>query len=221
MNKKILLLLGGSWHDFEGFAQAMRGLGGPAGYVVETTYDLDRLRRLASDPCDVVLSYTCMSPGADGVATQPQMTDEQVQALAGWVRAGGALLGAHAATVLGQSSPALGALLGGTFVSHPKQHTFAVYPLSRPHPITAGLAAFKVKDELYIQTYEPNVEVHLAALYEGVAHPMAWSKSEGAGRVAYVALGHSQAVWKVPAYQRLMLQTLAWVTRLPTNPVGS
>jgi type 1 glutamine amidotransferase len=52
----------------------------------------------------------------------------------------------------------------------------------------------------------------MVALHQDVAHPLVWSKAEGDGRVAYIALGHSQAVWSAAPYQRLVLQTLAWLT---------
>ena len=41
---RILLLLGGMWHDFDGFAAVMRDLFGAEGYGIEATYDLDALR---------------------------------------------------------------------------------------------------------------------------------------------------------------------------------
>jgi type 1 glutamine amidotransferase len=64
---------------------------------------------------------------------------------------------------------------------------------------------------LYIERYDPSVEVHMLALHQDVARPLVWSKLEGRGRVAHIALGHSAAVWQLEAYQRPMLQTVAWL----------
>jgi type 1 glutamine amidotransferase len=136
-----------------------------------------------------------------------------VEGLVRWVRAGGALLAAHAATVVGESDPALGKLIGGVFVSHPPQFAFTVYPMFGEHPITAGIEAFTVHDEFYVERYSPDVHLHLVACDRGVAYPMAWSKSEGRGRVAHLAPGHSQAVWDLKPYQQLLLQTLEWLTQ--------
>jgi type 1 glutamine amidotransferase len=67
--------------------------------------------------------------------------------------------------------------------------------------------AFEILDEFYIQKYDPCVEIHMIALYQGVAYPMVWSRTEGNGRVACVAPGHFSHFWSHPSYQRLMLQT--------------
>jgi type 1 glutamine amidotransferase len=80
------------------------------------------------------------------------------------------------------------------------------------HPITAGVEAFAVHDEFYVQAYDDTIAIHAIALDRGVAHPMVWSRSEGQGRVAYVAMGHGPEVWKLEPYQRLMLQAVEWLT---------
>ena len=211
--KRIVILLGGMWHDFDGFAGAMRVLLEPQDYTVEPTYDLDVLARLDRAPVDLILSYTSLSRHREGYNdTGPdRLTDVQVSGLAAWLRGGGALLAAHSATVLGESNPLLGELIGGTFVSHPPQFSFTVYPLYREHPITAGVKAFTVHDEFYIQRYDAAVDVHMLALDRGVAHPMLWSKHEGQGRVAHVALGHGPDVWNLAPYRQLMSQTVQWL----------
>jgi len=142
----------------------------------------------------------------------PGPTDTQAESLAGWVQGGGGLLAVHAATVAGQTSPALRALMGGVFVEHPPQFTFTVYPLHGERPITAGIKAFTVHDEFYVQEYDDTVAIHAIALDRGIAHPLVWSKSEGKGRVAYIAMGHGPEVWQLEPYQRLMLQAIDWLT---------
>jgi type 1 glutamine amidotransferase len=44
-----------------------------------------------------------------------------------------------------------------------------------------------------------------------------WSKPEGNGRVAHIALGHSAAVWQLEPYRRLMLQAAAWLVGEEAN----
>ena len=44
--KNVLILLGGLWHDFDGFASSMQVLLAPHGFQVEATYDLDCLLHL-------------------------------------------------------------------------------------------------------------------------------------------------------------------------------
>jgi type 1 glutamine amidotransferase len=129
-----------------------------------------------------------------------------------WVQRGGALLAVHAASVLGDSDPELEMLLGGAFVRHPPQSTFKVLPLAAEHPITDGIEAFDVYDELYIERYYPSVTIQMIAVYEQVAYPIVWSRTEGQGRVAHIALGHSNQTWERKPYQRLMLQAIQWLS---------
>ncbi len=212
--KRVLILLGGQWHDFEGFGLFARSLLESRGAKAEATYDLDELRSLAEGKYDLALSYTCLTSDEAGEKGRPdRLTSAQFEALARWVRSGGGFLAAHAATVIGKSDPALGDLIGGVFVSHPPQFAFTLYPMFEEHPITAGVEAFAVHDEFYIETHRPDARIHLVALDRGVAYPMAWSRIEGEGRVAHVAPGHSREVWDLPPYRRLLLQSLGWLAK--------
>ena len=213
-DKRILIILGGIYHDFEGFTAAMKPVLETGGYTVEATYDLDKLTTLRESTYDLVLSYTSLSRHREGQGdTHPEaLTPEQTAGLAHWVRTGGALLTVHCGTVTGRDNPAFKALAGGVFVKHPPQFSFMVYPLYREHPITEGIEAFSVKDEFYIQDYEEGLDVHMVAVHEGRAYPMVWSKQECSGRVAHIAMGHSEAVWSLAPYQRLMRQTVDWLT---------
>lgn len=212
MSKRILMILGGTWHDFDGFAAAMTPLLEEAGHAVDATYDLDTLTQIEGR-YDLVVLNTCIGEVRDDDGpTTPGFTDAQAESLAGWVRGGGGLLGVHAATVSGQTSPTLRALMGGVFVDHPPQFSFTVYPMYEEHPITAGVEAMTVHDEFYIQKYDETIAIHAIALDRGVAHPMVWSKSEGRGRVAYIAMGHGPEVWELEPYQRLMMQAIEWLT---------
>ena len=211
--KSILILLGGMWHDFDGFANTMKPFFENAGYRVSVTYDLEILTRLDHELYDLILSYTCFFKHREGYNdTGPEkMTEAQVAGLTRWVRNGGGLLAAHAATAIGDSGPELGALFGGIFLSHPEPFSFVVAPMSGVHPIVANIPAFEVHDEFYIQRYDPSVEVHMIAMYQDVAYPMVWSRIENLGRVAHIAPGHFREVWLNPVYQRLMLQAAAWL----------
>ena len=212
--RSALLLLGGTWHDFDGFAGTVIPLLASQGWQVTTTYNPERLRFLVDDHIALVISYTCFSRRED----QPQLpgpyrlSETQLAALTNWVHAGGALLALHAATVLGESDAALGALLGGVFVEHPPEHSFTVYPLYNTHPLTEGLSAFTVRDELYFERCYPDVQIHWVAIDRGVAYPVVWSKTEGHGRVVHIALGHSAAVWNLEAYRKLLLAAVSWLT---------
>lgn len=215
--KNVLILLGGLWHDFDGFASTMQALLTPHGFQVEATYDLDHLLHLEEHHYDVVISYTCFSLHREGYNdnSPEKLTNAQIDGLTSWVRKGGAFLAVHSATVMGKSDAALGELIGGVFVSHPPPFNFTVYPIYGEHPMTKGIEAFAVHDEFYMETHMPDVQVHMVAFDRGMAYPMAWSKTTGQGRVAHIAPGHFREVWELKPYQQLLLQTIDWLMEKP------
>lgn len=209
--KRLLLLLGGEWHDFDGFARTLRPVLTAAGYRVEVSRDLERLTRLGEEGWDALLTYTCFTAEQDPNAP-PGLSRQQAIALRDWVQAGGAFLALHAASVIGTSGPEYRALLGGEFCSHPPPFTFTIYPLSSSHPILSGLPALTVHDEFYLQVCDSDVTVLMVAALQEKAYPMLWSKMEGRGRVAYFAPGHFREVWENSLYQWVILQILTWLT---------
>ena len=213
--KRMLIILGGRYHDFDGFARDISSLFEANGWLVEATYDLDVLTRLDAEGCQIILSYTCFSKNDPQQAepTPGRMTDQQISGLTDWVQNGGGLLAVHSATVMGDSGPELERLLGGRFVSHPEPFTFTISPVSGGHPIVRGVPAFDVHDEFYIERCEPPAEILMVAMDQGEKHPMVWSKQEGAGRVAHIAPGHFPDVWNHPLYQRLMIQAVNWLIK--------
>jgi type 1 glutamine amidotransferase len=210
--KKMLILLGGMWHDFEGFTAAMR-LAFKGDFRVTATYDLEELTRLDEIKPDIVLSYTGLSLHREGHDDQgPEaLTIDQIHSLASWVRSGGKLLGVHCATVAGASHRSFRDLFSGVFISHPAPFYFTVFPLTCQHPITNGIEAFNVLDEFYIQDIDPTVDIHMVAVDRMQAYPMVWSKTEGLGRMAYIAMGHYPDIWTTPAYRQLLRNTAAWL----------
>lgn len=211
--KKALLLLGGIWHDFEGFYQSLNEILQPRGWEIEATYQMDRLSRLQQEPVDLVISYTCLGKHREGYDDHgpESLSLEQISAWRRWVQAGGSVLAVHSATVLGDSDESLAALLGGSFIEHPPQFNFTVYPLSRMHAIIEGVEAFNIRDEFYIQNVNPQVDVHMVAIDRGKAYPMVWSKTEGKGKIAYLAPGHNLDVWRHPAFGKLVEQSVHWL----------
>lgn len=210
---KILLLLGGNWHDFDGFTAAFQSYFSEDDVQIEATYEADKLLTLDEEKVDLVAIYTCLGGSNQHGRIAEDMKPEQIDALCRWTEHGGKVLGLHSATVMGEAQTQLRQLLGGRFLSHPPQFDFTVTPLSREHPITAGIGAFAVHDEFYIHSYNEGVEIHMVASDRGIAHPMAWTKAAGAGRVAYLAPGHSALVWDQPAYRQLVRQSVAWLTQ--------
>jgi type 1 glutamine amidotransferase len=38
-----------------------------------------------------------------------------------------------------------------------------------------------------------------------------WSRLEGQGRVAHIAMGHDEGVWRLAPYRQLVIQSLQWL----------
>lgn len=207
----ILLILGGTSHDFDGFAGSMKVTLGQAGYRLEGTYDRDTLIDLEDSHYELVMVGTCLSAMSRKQDPTLDYTEAQIEGLDRWVTGGGKLLGVHAATTSGQLHPELATLMGGTFIEHPPQFTFTVYPLFHEHPMIADVPAFTVHDEFYIQRTHDDIYIHMVAIDRGLAYPMVWTRTHGAGQVAYIGMGHDEAVWELAPYKRLIRQTVDWL----------
>ena len=211
MGQKIMLLLGGAYHNFEGYEKATVPLLTRAGYEPVATYDKDEIKTL-DDSYAAVVVYTSFGGATDNKGNlEEDLNADQVAALKDYVAGGGGLLGAHCATVMGESGSTLHKLYGGRFIEHPPMFSFGVYPMRLPHPVTDGVGAFTVYDEFYFQDLTEDSLVLMTAYDRGVCHPMVWVRTEGAGKVACVAPGHDEHAWGVPDVQQLTLQALKWV----------
>jgi type 1 glutamine amidotransferase len=211
--RQVLAVLGGSWHDFSGFAEWLRPTITQAGHHLRVSHELGELGLLEANGVDAVVLYTCLDEKS-GLAH----IDAEVDGLCRWVGAGGGLLALHSATVSARQEPRLRALIGGAFVEHPPRCEICVSRAGAPHPMTVGVDSFRVQDELYLHECDPAIDVRLVASAGGGPHPMAWTRSERRGKVAYLGLGHDAAAWSHPLYERLVLQSLAWVLADP--PAG-
>jgi len=190
---KTLVFAGGIVHDYKGVGRAacaaLEAAGGfDIDYVEE---DLDVLTRLA--PYELLVFHYTMG----------EITDAQKNGLLNWVAAGKGYAGIHSAADSFRGCEEYRAMVGGYFVTHPKYRDYQVSIVDNAHPITEGIDEFFVKDEQYIVDYDPRVKVLASALWKGAAMPVVWTKSWGAGRVYYLALGHD-----VPACEHEMFKTL-------------
>jgi scyllo-inositol 2-dehydrogenase (NADP+) len=69
-----------------------------------------------------------------------------------------------------------------------------------------------VFDEMYqMQNFDPaKVTILAQSMWQGKAHPMAYARDYGKGRVVYLANGHTAQVWKHPEFRKLLLRAVAW-----------
>ena len=149
---------------------------------------------------DVVVFYTTGDIPLDAAA------------LAGWVEAGGGVVGLHCATDTLKEDKAWVNLIGAAFEAHPwNADDMVTLDRLTDHPVAAAYADGAVfGEEIYVFRDPPTgVDVHLALdagatekKVDRPAPPVAWTKQVGDGRVAYSSLGHNPAVWASAEYRQ-------------------
>lgn len=177
-------------------------------------FTADRLRRYAA-----VMFFT---------TGELPMSDAQKVALLEFVRSGHGFMGVHSATDTFYTWPDYLNLIGGYFNEHPWHQTVTINVVEPANPLVSFLGnSLQIADEIYqIRDFDVGGSRVLLRLDEasvdltrsGVRRrpygwPLAWTRSYGAGRVYYTALGHEDAVWRDPRYQRLLLNAILWSIR--------
>jgi type 1 glutamine amidotransferase len=208
-------------HEVIAFSQAiLKSLGDTSGIFDVTAtenfseFATDNLRRYAA-----VMFFT---------TGELPMSDVQKSALLEFVRSGRGFLGVHSATDTFYSWPDFRELIGGYFDEHPWHQAVRIEVVDPTNPLVSFLGpSLQIADEIYqIRDFDDRGSQVLLRLDEasvdltrGNVHPrhygwpLAWTRAYGQGRVFYTALGHEEAVWRDPRYQRLLLNAILWAIR--------
>lgn len=203
VNRDVALFSGGSWHDFDKFGDFARSWVEHAGGRLRP-FEPAALGEIAELGCATALLYTCFDEH-----TELDHTEAELRAFDAWTRSGGRVLGLHASAVAARRHPLLANLLGGRFVSHPPKGRFVVSPSVADDPISGGLGPFEIDDERYELALRGDVRVHLTTPGDSALLPLAWSRGHDQGKVTYLALGHDETSWQLPAYETLVTRALS------------
>jgi type 1 glutamine amidotransferase len=156
------------------------------------------------------------------------MSDAQKAALLAFVRSGRGFLGVHSATDTFYMWPEYQKLIGGYFNEHPWHQKVTIEVADPGNPLVAFLApSFAISDEIYqIRDFDAqgsrillrldpaSVDLEAPNVHpQDYGWPLAWTRSFGRGRVFYTALGHEEAVWRDPRYQRMLTNAILWTMR--------
>ncbi len=161
------------------------------------------------DVCVFGTGFTRSVSQPDGTVQRvADLTPEQEDGLFQFVAGGKGLVGIHGTAwwIGGRAVD----LIGGHANWHPPGLTFTVNVNDSQHPVTQGLDNFEVEDEIYISAYDPTIHILASADWHNRAHPMAWVKPYGAGRVFYTTLGHGPNTFTRPGMQQLIQQGVRW-----------
>lgn len=144
------------------------------------------------------------------------------EALTGYMAAGGAWLGIHAASTTEYGWSWFGDLVGARFDQHPPVQAATILVEDREHPATEHLGAtWTRRDEWYAFRVNPRPWVHVLltvdeASYAGgtmsADHPIAWCHERAGGKALYTALGHTEESYAEPAFGRHLNGALSWLT---------
>lgn len=120
------------------------------------------------------------------------------------------------------------AMLGGTFVRHPKLQEFTIHTVDRSHPSTVSLAAtWRWTDEFYFLREMP-ADLHVllagdvASLNDPLkppgetTRPLAWCHRYEGGRSWYTTLGHRREAYDDPIFRQHILGGILWA--MGANP---
>lgn len=242
-----LLVSGGAFHDF-GYVQARLATElqrlGHGTLTVLGGYPESPAQYTAHD---FLVTYTC-----DLLPTAPALA-----ALDGFVAGGGRWLALHASNAVLAAPVIAGGkwgtpnrypeffrLLGSRFLAHPPLHEFTVEPAGASHPLTRGIEAFRVTDELYVCEWFEPVDVLLTARFGGpcpafdigadvpaAEHPLMYTKPHGEGQVCVLTLSHAngaepgralhRGAWTSGMFRLLLSHALAWAAGLLSGDTGT
>jgi choline-sulfatase len=161
----------------------------------------------------------------DGVifaSTTGNLPLPDVEGFLGWIKAGKAFIGFHAASDTLKASDAYVEMIGGHFAGHPwnagGEHGFVVHDTR--HPAAAMFPErFRWQDEIY--QYDPryrpenlrvllSIDMAASTPKEPWHVPVAWVREYGQGRVFYSNFGHNEATWGEPMFRKHFQQGIAW-----------
>jgi type 1 glutamine amidotransferase len=206
---RVLVLCDSRWHPESVVRQGTAAIAGP-----DLAFDYSNgggpgaLGALGSYPVVILSKSNQLSETDHG----PWLDEDKAALIAAYVEGGGGLLVVHSGTCY-RGSAAMGALIGGVFLSHPEQGSVE-FSIGAGHPVTAGVRSFEAVDEHYqIEMLDPSALVLATSSAGGIEQPACWVAERGAGRLCAITSGHNLDVWLKPDFMRLLANALDWCSR--------
>jgi len=203
-NFKILILLGGGYHDFKEGGRIIERLLREKGIEFDVVWDKSVLKDLPTSEYRAVLLYT----------QGGKLTEEEEKGLLEFIREGGGYAGIHSASDSFKENRGYVELVGAYFVRHPPVQQLTIKIVDRAHPITRGLSDFTTVDELYIQEHVSDKHVLLEAHLEDIIEPVCWVRNYGEGRVFYISLGHDPNAISNKNFQEVLVRGIKWAAKV-------
>ena len=206
-----LLLLSGGDHPYDETTPALQKLLADAGHDVQVTEDASAL---VADEIEDRHAIVFNTRRVDELT----LSEDERKGLADFIGEGKGFVAIHCAGIRPDGWHGYHEITGGGYIPGVTEGKpcgeVQVYVRDPAHPCSIGLTDFTTSDELYapIVMRQGNV-VFLTALISGEAHPVAWTRGHGKGRVFYTSLGHDAESVKTSGFQQLILNAAAWAGR--------
>jgi uncharacterized protein len=178
---------------------------------------------------DVVIFYTSGDLTQTGTDKFPPMGKNGVRELLDWIEAGNGFVALHAGNDTfrgGDKGPTpFSEMVCGEFAGHGKQFKGHLQITDPDHPAMEGVPMdYAPIEEWYtfcnlnkekmrvLALLNPGRERKRQKMYNIPSYPMIWCRALGEGRVYYNGLGHREDVWLNPAYQKMLINAIAWAS---------
>jgi type 1 glutamine amidotransferase len=207
---KLLLITGGK-HPYEETTPVLTRFLEEAGHDVTVSESASELSG-SLDGFDAIVLNTLRQP-----ATENDLSGSQRDGLKSYVNNGGGLVSVHISAASCPDWADMKKLTGGGWVLgtswHPPFGWFEVFIDNPNHPLAKGVSDFWTYDECYCGLdIQPGIDVFMHGVVEGENKPLGWSFKVGKGKVANIALGHTGSSQLHPNFQRLILNSVDYVT---------
>ena len=96
---------------------------------------------------------------------------------------------------------------------HPPFGWFKVYVDNKNHTVSEGIADFWTYDECYCGLdLRENINTFIHGIVDGEVKPLGWTYEYGKGKIANIALGHSGASQLHPMFQKLITNSIKYIS---------
>jgi uncharacterized protein len=147
----------------------------------------------------------------------PKMTEKAKANLLNFVKGGKGFYVQHLGSASFPKWDEFGKLCGRKWVmgtsGHNARSVFEVKVVNKTHPITKGIANFKIFDELYSKLQgDTEIDVLVSAYsdFSEKEEPLVFARPYGKGRSVHNALGHDFKAILNPGMQQLICRSVEW-----------
>jgi type 1 glutamine amidotransferase len=203
------------WHSFPDTSARIARIIEDLGYTVTFSDDVEHTLAYPG-PCRLLV----VNIGNPSTPRPAEAIDAVRSGLQNHLAGGGSLLGIHVSVTSLTTMPQWPTILGGHWVPghsmHPPQGETTISVNPTDHPVTAGLVDFAVNDERYsyLQT-NPDISVLCEHTFDGIRHPVVWSRETESSRVIYDGLGHDTTSYNSAGHVTLLQRAVRWLLHDP------